>query len=136
MYYHTFIMQDAIELNFQTAKRVHAIVLQEIEKGKVTWDNLDQIEKIKNRFTQRLVQNPKLGANACNQTCVHYNKGFCKLDGDHVSGGVVYQHCYSYFFKQTGKKYEHPLVKRLRNKNSQAGKKLEVVNPVNKDQKV
>ena len=63
-------MQDAIELNFQTAKRVHAIVLQDIEKGKVTWDNLDQIEKIKNRFTQRLIQNPKLGGSTENQTCV------------------------------------------------------------------
>ena len=87
LYYDTLIMQDAIELNFQTAKRAHAIVLQEIEKGKVTWDDLDQIEKLKNRFTQRLIQNPKLGTNTGNQTCIHYNKGFCKMDGEHVSGG-------------------------------------------------
>ena len=136
LYYHTLLMQDAIELNCQTAKRAHAIILQEIEKGKLTWDNLDQIEKIKNRFTQRVVHTSKASTNGGNQACIHYNKGFCKLEGDHISGGVLYQHCCSYCLKETGKKYEHPLVKCLRNKNGQGVKKPEVVNPTAKDQKV
>ena len=52
-------MQDAVELNIQTAKRAHAAVLQEIERGRADWQNLDVFEKIKNRYTQRLVQNKK-----------------------------------------------------------------------------
>ena len=55
--YYTLLMQDAIELNIQTAKRAHAAVLQEIERGRADWRQLDVLEKIKNRYTQRLVQN-------------------------------------------------------------------------------
>ena len=92
--------------------------------------------KIKNRFTQRVVHTSKASTNGGNQACIHYNKGFCKLEGDHISGGVLYQHCCSYCLKEMGKKYEHPLVKCLRNKNGQGVKKPEVVNPTAKDQKV
>ena len=35
--YYTLLMQDAIELNIQTAKRAHAAVLQEIERGRADW---------------------------------------------------------------------------------------------------
>ena len=37
MVYFTFVMQDAIELSASTACRAHAAVLQEMERGKVTW---------------------------------------------------------------------------------------------------
>ena len=35
--YYTWLMQVAIELNIMTARRAHAAVLQEIEKGKMPW---------------------------------------------------------------------------------------------------
>ena len=44
-----------VEFNFQPVKRTHAAVLQEIESGKVDWNQLDLVEKIKNRYTQRLI---------------------------------------------------------------------------------
>ena len=115
--YYTLLMQDAIELNIQTAKRAHAAVLQEIGRGRDDWQQLDVLEKIKNRYTQRLVQNQKSNGSAGNtQTCVHFNNRFCRLYNDHVSGGVLYQHCCSYCLKETGKKFNHPLSKCLRNK--------------------
>ena len=43
--YYTLLMQDAIELNIQTAKRAHAAVLQEIERGRADWRHLDVLEK-------------------------------------------------------------------------------------------
>ena len=43
--YYTLLMQDAIELNIQTAKRAHAAVLQEIERGRADWRQLDVLEK-------------------------------------------------------------------------------------------
>ena len=49
--YYTLLMQDTIELNIQTAKRAHAAVLQEIEGGRADWQQLDVLEKIKNRYT-------------------------------------------------------------------------------------
>ena len=38
-------LQDAIETNWTTARHAHMLVLQDIERGKVTWRNLDHIEK-------------------------------------------------------------------------------------------
>ena len=100
--YYTLLMQDAVELNIQTAKRAHAAVLQEIERGRADWQHLEVLEKIKNRYTQRLVQNQKVSNSpSSTQACVHFNKGFCRLDNDHVSAGVLYQHCCSYCLKET-----------------------------------
>ena len=56
LYYLTLLMQHAVELFSSTARRAHAAVLQEVEKGRVDWSKMEQIEKIKNRYTQRLVQ--------------------------------------------------------------------------------
>ena len=69
-------MQDAVELNFPTVKRAHAAVLQEIEKGKLNWDQLEAIEKTKNRYTQRLLQNQRVGNSAKVQSCIHLIKDF------------------------------------------------------------
>ena len=135
--YYALLMQDAIELNIQTAKRAHAAVLQEIERGRADWQQLEVLEKIKNRYTHRLVQNQKVSGTTGNtQACVHFNKGFCRLDNDHVSGGILYQHCCSYCLKETGKKFDHPLMKCLRNKNSQGVNKIDNTSSSKKDQKV
>ena len=47
------VMHDTVELSFSTAKKAHAIVLQQMEKGKCTWSHPDQIEKLRARYTQR-----------------------------------------------------------------------------------
>ena len=47
---------------------------------------------------------------------------------------MLYQHCCC--LNETGKMYEHPLTRCLRNKNGQTVKKSEVVTPVTKDQRV
>ena len=43
--YYTLLMQDAIELNIQTAKHAHTAVLQEIGRGRADWQQLDILEK-------------------------------------------------------------------------------------------
>ena len=64
--FYTLMMKDAIELNIQTAKHAHATVLQEIDRGRDDWKQLDILEKIKNVYTQRLVQNQKSNSNPVN----------------------------------------------------------------------
>ena len=49
------VLQDAIELSFPTAKRAHGVVLQEIEKGVLNWDKLDEIERVKSQNAQRIL---------------------------------------------------------------------------------
>ena len=138
MAYFTFLMQDAIEFSASTARRAHAAVLQELEQGKVNWGNLEAIEKIKNRHTQRIVQVNK-GASASGvqiQCCQHFNKGQYRFDSEHMSNGTMYQHYCSYCWKEMQKKYDHPVCRCLRVKNAQGGQKNEVVKPKQTEQKV
>ena len=53
--YFTSLMQDAVEMSFATAKRAHSIILQEIEKRNSDWDNLDKIEKLRCRHTEKYI---------------------------------------------------------------------------------
>ena len=101
------LMQDAIELSLGTARRAHAAVVQEIERGLVSLEDTENIEKCRVRYTQRLLQSVKSSPNQSSQTCVFFNKGKCKHENDHVSAGIMYQHACSYCFKETKKRYDH-----------------------------
>ena len=68
--YYVLLMQDGVELNFPTVKRAHAAVIQEIEKGKLNWEQSEEIEKTKTGTK------PEGGGSATVQTCTHFNKGF------------------------------------------------------------
>ena len=115
--YFSMLMQDAIELSLGTARKAHAVVLQEMEKGRFTWNDTNLVEKCKNRHTQRMLQTVKSTTTSNTQVCVFYNKGKCKNDSDHVSSGILYQHCCSYCYKETKKRYEHPVNQCMRMRN-------------------
>ena len=87
------------ELSLGTARKAHAVVLQEMEKGRFTWSDTDLVEKCK-KNTQRMLQTVKSTTTSNTQVCVFCNKGKCKNDSDHVSSGILYQHCCSYCYKE------------------------------------
>ena len=43
--YGCHLFQDAIKTNWTTARHAHLILLQEIERGKCSWQNSDLVEK-------------------------------------------------------------------------------------------
>ena len=86
-----------------------AAVLQEVERGLISWEDTENIEKCRVRYTQRLLQSVKSSPNQSSQTCVFFNKGKRKHENDHVSAGIMYQHARSYCFKETKKRYDHPV---------------------------
>ena len=138
LYYLTLLMQDAVELSSSTARRAHAAVLQEVEKGRVDWSRLDLIEKIKNRYTQRMVQQskPSMVSGIQTQVCSHYNKGYCRYEGEHTVGNVLYQHYCSFCMRETHKKFDHPSVKCLRAKNQSTNTKSEGTKPKQQEQRI
>ena len=46
------LMQDAVELSLGMARRAHAAVLQEIERGLISWEDAENLEKCRVRYTQ------------------------------------------------------------------------------------
>ena len=122
------VLQDAIELSFPTAKRAHGVVLQEIEKGVLNWDKLEDIERVRGRNAQRILASSSvINSNDVTDKVFIFklhNKGTCKHEkqSQHVEKGVIYQHYCSYCYLASGKKFEHSKMKchRLRydNKNT------------------
>ena len=129
--YFALLMQDAIELSANTARRAHAAVLQEKERGKLSWAEPDLVEKVKIRNTRRIFHGQKTAPGPMVQTqcCIHFNKGHCKYDNEHVASGILYQHYCSFCMKETQKKHDHPLCKCLRVKNSQSQSKSDNTKP-------
>ena len=120
--YFALSMQDAIDLSANTVRRAHAAVLEEVERGKLSWADPDLVEKVKKRNTQRMGHGKKTASNPMIQTqcCIHFNKEHCKYDNEHVVNGILYQHYCSFCMKETQKKYDHPLCRCLRVKNSES----------------
>ena len=71
--YLTYLMQDAIELSMNTSRKAHVVVFQDMEKGKINWEQLDLVETFKNRNTHRLDQGCKTDAGTQDriQPCIH-----------------------------------------------------------------
>ena len=127
-------MQDAIELSFPTVRRAHGFILQEMERGNVTWLQPEKVEKIRSRNTQRIVQVPngRVGGSENSEKtmlCKVYNKGTCrfKKQAEHTYKGITYQHFCTNCFANTGRKYDHPKHSYLRLKNEKKGQTLQKV---------
>ena len=61
-------MQDALELNWTTAKRTHVAILTEMERGHTSWSDHIGVDRIRQRFTQRAVKVQGLGGSEEQQT--------------------------------------------------------------------
>ena len=77
------------------------------------WANVEKIEKIRGRNTQRVWQsenNPSPAGSEKTMLCKLYNKGNCRHDklSEHVEKGVTYQHYCSNCYAITGRRFEHP----------------------------
>ena len=68
------LMQDAAELSLGTGRIAHAAVLQEIERGLISWEDTENMEKCRVRYTQQLLQSVKSSPNQSSQTSIFFNK--------------------------------------------------------------
>ena len=105
-------MQDALELNWATAKRAHAAVLSEIDRGHTSWTAQTGIDKIRQRFPQRAMRTQP-GGNADDQVriCKCYNQETCAQAKDHTEGKITYKHTCFTCYKAVRQHYPQPEVK-------------------------
>ena len=127
--YGRHLLQDALETNWLTARHAHMVLLQDMERGKVTWRRPDMVEKIRIRNTARVIpakSNPtntrdNKGA-AKDKICEDFNKNDCKFSSDHVVGGQIWKHACSYCFKEVGRYCYHKTQDCLRRRTGDQGK--------------
>lgn len=107
------LMQDAEELNWLTAKRAHAGVLMDMERGQLHWDDRVAVERTRQRFTQRALKSETMGALEETETriCKKFNQGRCHLKGDvteHKEGRILFKHVCWRCYRATKKYVPHP----------------------------
>ena len=93
------IMADANDFLWQNAKAAHAVLLCDMERGAVTWDNSDKIDRIRRAHAQRHTQNSKSWAKTSEQGnmkkpwfCKPFQNGSCTFQKDHESNGKWQRH--------------------------------------------
>ena len=114
--YGRHLLQDAIETNWATARHAHLVLLQDIERGKCSWRRPDAVEKIRIRYTARIITQ-KASVNTAktakittkDKICLDYNANGCKFASDHVFDGQITKHACSHCFKKVGKFYYHKI---------------------------
>ena len=110
--YQCSLMQNALELNWATAKRTHAAVLTEIERGCTSWADQAEVDRIRQRFTQRIIKTPAT-TNPEEQAkiCKRYNEETCNQPKDHMEGRTLYRHACFTCYKAVKCHYPHPEAK-------------------------
>ena len=126
--YQSHLMQDAQELNWTTAKRAHAAVLTEIERGHARWGDQASVDRIRQRFTQRALKSQNGQAEEQTKICKRFNEDTCTQAKDHTDGKITYKHACFACFKAVKRHYAHPEIKCNRAKRiaSQSGDKQRV----------
>ena len=78
------IMADATDFSWQNAKAAHAVLLCDMKRGAVTWDNCDKIDRIRRAHAQRHSQTSKSWVKPLNRE-IRKNLGFV----NHFRMGLV-----------------------------------------------
>ena len=93
------IMADATDFSWQNAKAAHAVLLCDMERGAVTWDNSDKIDRIRRAHAQRHSQTSKSWVKTSEQGnmkkpwfCKLFQNGSCTFQKDHESNGKWQRH--------------------------------------------
>ena len=90
------LMQDAQDLSWRTAKRAHAQVLMKIERGQLDWRDEYNVDRIRQRHTQRAMKKDRQSVAPDEpkqiKICRKWNEGNCDLQTDHPEKNIIYRH--------------------------------------------
>ena len=97
LHYLSDLMEDANDFNWHGAKAAHAVLMCDMERGAVTWDDTARIDRVRRAHAQKHVQNVKnYGKNGEVGSkrpwfCKMYQLGSCLFAKDHESNGKAAQ---------------------------------------------
>ena len=112
------LLQDAVDFSWPAAKGAHFVVTHRIIDGLATWENLDSVQKIRERFAKsngnqsgngNVGNTHKQGpAKLKHVPCFKYNrKGGCTESGDHVYNHLLLKHACQVCYQITGNFENH-----------------------------
>ena len=133
--YAVALFQEASDTTWEIARGAHGAVLQEMESGRISWDCLSDVQKVRATCSQRvLVSNQSdVSTNVSTQAkattssaksdgsrkliCKLFNAGTCSQTSDHNTKGCFYTHQCTWCYGKTGSFISHSVLKcTLKNK--------------------
>ena len=112
------LMEDATDFSWQGAKAAHAVLLCEMERGSLHWEDSDRIDRIRRAHAQKHVQSKQnWGKNETKKPwfCKNFQTNNCTFPRDHETNGKLHRHICA-FCLTNGKHLNHS-EKNCTNKN-------------------
>ena len=100
------LMEDATDFIWGSAKAAHAVLLCEMERGKVSWSDTSRIDRIWRAHAQKHTHFGKQNwakrdfENKKPWFCKLYQLGQCRYKKDHEFGGKMQKHICSFCLTQ------------------------------------
>ena len=97
------LLEDASDFNFENAKACHAVVLTSMEHDKVSWEDTNELDRLRRQHAQRH-DVPTKGQNSSSRKienhndskdmmlCKFYNDSHCSRQKSHLTRGIWYLH--------------------------------------------
>ena len=106
------LLRESIDGSYESSRGAHAIVLQELERGSVTWADTKKLDDIRTLYSRKVAttdnsKRPDRSPGYKKVVCSHFNKNKCIKNSDHVTNNILYRHVCAFCFKSTGKFYNH-----------------------------
>ena len=92
------LMEDATDFSWQGAKAAHAVLLCEMERGSLQWEDLDRIDRIRRAHAQKHVSGRSGWGKPSDHSgrkpwyCKNYQTGNCSHSRDHEFNGRIQKH--------------------------------------------
>lgn len=107
------LAQDACDVNWPVARGANAVIYSTLEQGRVEWDQVAEIDRLRMLYTQRssVAENTSKGSNEKRRViCFNFNNNKCTKASDHDKDGVTYRHICRFCFSATRKPFSHSEV--------------------------
>ena len=107
------LMEDATDFSWQSAKAAHAVLLCEMERGSLQWEDMDRIDRIRRAHAQKHVVSRNGWAKPSDHSgrkpwfCKGFQTGVCTHTRDHENNGKLQRHICAHCL-MGGRQLNHP----------------------------
>ena len=105
------LMSDVTEHSWDNVRNCHAIILQQMEQGRITWEDERRLRELRHTYAHARARGS--GEQSKQNLrgpvfCYKFQDGECPYDHDHTTSRGFVRHICAYCLKHTGFAYKHP----------------------------
>ena len=103
------LMEDATDFSWQGAKAAHAVLMCEMERGSVQWEDTDRLYRICSAHAQKHIPTSRQNWARADKKpwfCKNYQTNVCTYKKDHEVNGRLHKHICA-FCLASGKQLNH-----------------------------